>query len=152
MHSISQVVMLALSNDFLLKGTNLPAILPPALAPLYQEWEVWSWAGSRKWPPTSSSGRTATRTSQIPASGLIRVVSGARGSQVRTGDGEKTQRQVSWGSENQSLPLPKLFLMHAERQRFCRCVEENWICFGSACLIQVFSILVVLLSHEVLFE
>lgn len=89
------------------EGTNLPAILPPALVPLYQEWEAWSWVGSRKWPPTSSSDRTATRTSQIPASGP-RVVSGARGFPVRSGDGEKTQRQMSWGSENQSLPLPNL--------------------------------------------
>lgn len=145
MNSMWQDGMLALSNDFLLKGTNLPAILPPALAPLYQEWEAWSWVGSRMWPPTSSSDRTVTRTRHLPASGP-RVVSGARGFPVRTGGREKIQRQMSWGSENQNLPLPYLdrccvFCMSKGNDFVC---VDNCICFRW-CLIQVFSIHVVLL-------
>lgn len=142
MNSMWQDGMLALSNNFLLKGTNLPAILPPALAPLYQEWEAWSWVGSRMWPPTSSSDRTVTRTSHLPASGP-RVVSGARGFPVRTGGRKKIQRLMSWGSENQNLPLPYL-------DRCCVFCCQNvfdlvyWICFWR-CLIQVFSIHVVVL-------
>lgn len=145
MNSMWQDGMLALSNNFLLKGTNLPAILPPALAPLYQEWEAWSWVGSRMWPPTSSSDRTATRTRHLPASGP-RVVSGARGFPVHTGGGEKIQRQMSWGSENQNLPLPYLdrCCVFCLSKRFWLGVDENWICFWR-CLIQVFSIHVVLL-------
>lgn len=144
MNSMRHDGMLALSNDFLLKGTNLPAILPPALAPLYQEWEAWSWVGSRMWPPTSSSDRTATRTSHLPASGP-RVVSRARGFPVRTGGRKKIQRQMSWGSENQRLPLPYLdrccvFCMSKGNVFVC---VENWICFRR-CLIQVFSIHVVM--------
>lgn len=124
MNSMRHDGMLALSNDFLLKGTNLPAILPPALAPLYQEWEAWSWVGSRMWPPTSSSDRTATRTRHLPASGP-RVVSRPRGFPVRTGGREKSQRQMSWGSENQNLPLPYLDRCCVKRQRFCLCRELN---------------------------
>ena len=65
---------------FSFKETNLPAILPPGLAPLYREWETWFWVDSRRRLRTSSRDRTAAKT--IPkASGPPGVDSGSRSSQ-----------------------------------------------------------------------